>query len=128
MPRSGAVTLSDVIDPKLTLARAQCQRKDVYGVAKLLAKHGDAKLPDLRRFLTNDCPKRQSTDVANRCQALFGPTELQRGQPTWWRNDFRATPVFSPSRVAASGSRGQGRPRIQPLPGGPLFKSRSTAA
>ena len=69
MPRSGAVTLSDLIDPTLTLVCKPCGRRGVYSVARLRAKHGDAKLPDLRRFLTNDCPKHQSVDVANRCQA-----------------------------------------------------------
>jgi hypothetical protein len=32
MPRSGAVTLSDVISATLTLACKQCQRKSVYSV------------------------------------------------------------------------------------------------
>jgi hypothetical protein len=84
VPRGGTVTLSDVISPTLTLACKPCARKGVYSVARLQAKHGDAKLPDLRRFLSNDCPKHQSTDVANRCQALFDPPlETSRERPTW---------------------------------------------
>jgi hypothetical protein len=84
MSRSGAVTLSDVISPTLTLSCKACARRGVYSVARLQAKHGDANLPDLRRFLSNDCPKHQSTDVTNRCQALFDPQpELRRERPTW---------------------------------------------
>jgi hypothetical protein len=52
VPRSGAVTLSDVIDPTLTLVCKPCARKGVYSVARLMAKHGDAKLPDLRAYLS----------------------------------------------------------------------------
>jgi hypothetical protein len=84
MPRSGAVTLSDVISPTMHLVCKACNRRSVYSVKRLIAKHGDAKLPDLRRFLSNDCPKHQSTDVTNRCQALFDPQpELRRERPTW---------------------------------------------
>jgi hypothetical protein len=52
------------------------------GVSK--ARRSIIKLLDLRRFLSSDRPKHQSTDVANRCQALFGPPpELRRERPTW---------------------------------------------
>jgi hypothetical protein len=50
MPRAGAVTLSDVIDPTLTLVCKPCGRKGVYSIARLRAKHGDAKLPDCADF------------------------------------------------------------------------------
>jgi hypothetical protein len=84
MPRAGAVTLSDVIDPTLTLACKRCARKGVYSVARLQAKHGDAKLPDLRRFLSNDCPKHKAVEGVDRCQALFDPVpETRREPPTW---------------------------------------------
>jgi hypothetical protein len=47
MPRQGAVTLSDLIAPILTLICARCERKGVYSVARLTAKHGDVRLTDL---------------------------------------------------------------------------------
>jgi hypothetical protein len=56
----------------------------VYSAARLEAKHGDAKLPDLRRFLTKVCPKHQSVDVANRCQALFDPVQQTRRERATW--------------------------------------------
>jgi hypothetical protein len=82
VPRSGTVTLSDVISPTLTLVCALCDRRGVLSVGRLMAKHGDAKLPDLRAFLSADCAKNQSADFTNRCQGLFGPTELRRERPT----------------------------------------------
>jgi hypothetical protein len=84
MPRSGATTLSDVVDTTLTLACPPCGRKGVYSVARLMAKHGDAKIPDLRRFLSADCSKHKLGATANQCQALFDPQpELRRERPTW---------------------------------------------
>ena len=58
--------LSDLIAPRLTLVCARCERRGVYSVARLMAKHGDARLTDLRSFLTADCPKRakRSIDLA----------------------------------------------------------------
>jgi hypothetical protein len=58
MPRQGAVVLSDLIAPTLTLDCEPCGRRDVCSVARLQAKHGDARLTELRAFLTADCPKR----------------------------------------------------------------------
>jgi hypothetical protein len=46
--REGAVALSDLIDSTLTLVCALCDRRGVYSVARLQAKHGDARLTDLR--------------------------------------------------------------------------------
>jgi hypothetical protein len=55
-----------------------------YSVARLQAKHGDAKLPDLRRFLTIDCPKHKAVEGVDRRQALFDPPpETRRERPTW---------------------------------------------
>jgi hypothetical protein len=48
MPRQGAVTLSDLTGTTLTLVCEPCGRKGVYSVARLRAKHGDAKSPGLR--------------------------------------------------------------------------------
>ena len=71
MPRQGAVTLSDLIAPRLTLVCARCERRGVYSVARLMAKHGDARLTDLRSFLTADCPKRAKRSVHAQCEALL---------------------------------------------------------
>jgi hypothetical protein len=51
-------TLSSLITRALTLVCARCERRGVYRVARSTAKHGDARLTDLRSFLTADCPKR----------------------------------------------------------------------
>jgi hypothetical protein len=84
MPRQGAVTLSDLIAPRLTLVCAQCDRRGVYSVVRLLAKHGDARLTDLRSFLTADCPKRASFSIHAQCEAKFDPPpETRRERPTW---------------------------------------------
>jgi hypothetical protein len=73
-----------VISPTLTLACKACARRGVYRFARLMAKHGDAKIPDLRRFLSADCPKHKLGATANQCQALFDPQpELRRERPTW---------------------------------------------
>jgi len=84
MPRSGAVTLSDLMDPALTLVCARCQRKGRYSVARLMSKHGDARLTDLRTFLTADCPQRARKSIDAQCQAVFDPPpETRRERPTW---------------------------------------------
>jgi hypothetical protein len=84
MPREGAVTLSDLVAPTLTLDCAPCGRKGVYSVARLQAKHGDARLTDLRAFLTADCPKRARRSIHAQCQAVFDPPpETKRERPTW---------------------------------------------
>jgi hypothetical protein len=43
MPRQGAVMLSDLTAPTLKLVCARCARSGVYGVARLMAKHGDKR-------------------------------------------------------------------------------------
>ena len=84
MTRSGAVTLSDLIRLTLTLACARCQRKSRYSVYRLMAKHGDARLTDLRGFLTADCPQRTRKSIDAQCQAVFDPPpETRRERPTW---------------------------------------------
>ncbi len=87
MPRQGAITLSNSIAPTLTLVCAHCERRGVYSIARLMAKHGDARLTDLRSFLTADCPKRQKRDkrsIHAQCEALFDPPpETRRERPTW---------------------------------------------
>jgi hypothetical protein len=79
MPRSGAVTLSDLREPRLTLACEPCGRRGVYSVERLYDKHGDAHLPDLLNLLSAACPKRMANSMTDRCKAMF---EWPNGAPT----------------------------------------------
>jgi hypothetical protein len=45
-------------------------RRGQYSVAKLLEKHGDARLTDLRHTLAN-CPKARSTTIYDRCKVVY---------------------------------------------------------
>jgi hypothetical protein len=47
MPRDGAVVLSDLRYPTLSIVCEPCDRRRVYKVAQLMEQHGDAKLTDL---------------------------------------------------------------------------------
>ena len=67
MPKD-AFTLSDVLEPSLTIICEPCGRRGRYNVARLIAKHGDAKILFLLSDLTN-CPKTQSADIYDRCKA-----------------------------------------------------------
>jgi len=75
------------IRPDRAQARAflhPCQRKGVYSVARLMAKHGDARLTDLRSFLTADCPNRAKRSIHAQCEAVFDPPpETRRERQTW---------------------------------------------
>ena len=44
MPRDGAVVLSDLRNPTLLIVCEPCGRRGSYGVARLMERHGDAKL------------------------------------------------------------------------------------
>jgi hypothetical protein len=57
MPRDGAVTVSDLRGPTLSIVCEPCGRRETYNMARLLERHGDAKLTDLLQALAN-CPKR----------------------------------------------------------------------
>jgi hypothetical protein len=85
MPRQGAITLSDLIAPALTLVCGPCERKGRYSVARLMTKHGDAKLTDLRTFLSANCPKRASFKPTDQCKAIFDPPpETKRERRMIW--------------------------------------------
>jgi hypothetical protein len=71
MPRDGALTLSDVRDPALSIVCEPCGRRGTYNVARLMEQHGDAKLTDLLQTLAN-CPKAHSARIHDRCKAVFG--------------------------------------------------------
>jgi hypothetical protein len=64
----------------LTLACALCQRKGAYSVARLQAKHGDARLTDLRALLTADCPNRAKRSIHAQCAAKYDPPPETRRQ------------------------------------------------
>jgi hypothetical protein len=69
MPKD-ALTLSDVREPTLTIICQPCGRRGRYSVARLMAKHGDAKLTDLRAIIAN-CPKAQSASIHDRCKVRY---------------------------------------------------------
>jgi hypothetical protein len=69
MPRDGALTLSDIRGPTLTIACERCGRHGRYNVRRLIATHGaDAKLPALLATLAN-CEKARLASVYDRCKA-----------------------------------------------------------
>jgi hypothetical protein len=70
MPRDGALTLSDVRSPSLSIVCEPCGRRGRYDVAKLIEEHGDAKLTDLLITLA-DCQRARSASVYDRCKAVY---------------------------------------------------------
>jgi hypothetical protein len=70
LPRDGALTLSDLRSPTLTIVCAQCNRRGRYSVERLMAEHGDANLTDLLATLA-DCPKAGSLSIHDRCKAVY---------------------------------------------------------
>jgi hypothetical protein len=68
--RDGAFTLSDVREPTLTIVCQPCAMRGRYNVERLMAKHGDARLTDLRHALAN-CPKARSTTIYDRCKVVY---------------------------------------------------------
>jgi hypothetical protein len=53
--------------------------RGVGRVARLIEKHGDARLTDLRAFLSANCPKQASVDYNDRGKALFEKLEYRQG-------------------------------------------------
>ena len=70
MPREGALTLSDVRRPSLTIVCEPCAKFGYYNTAWLMKQYGDAKLTDLIVTLA-DCQKTHSASVQDRCQAVY---------------------------------------------------------
>ena len=70
MPRDGAFILSDVCGLTLSIVCEPCGRHETYSVARLIERHGDAKLTDVLQTLA-DCPKARSADIDDRCRAVF---------------------------------------------------------
>jgi hypothetical protein len=71
MPRDGALILSDVRSPDLSILCEPCALRERYAVARLIDEHGDAKLTDLLLRLA-DCHKARSASIHDRCKAVFG--------------------------------------------------------
>ena len=59
MPRDGAVVLSDLRNPTLSIVCEPCARRG-----------RDAKLTELLQTLAN-CPKARSASIHDRCKAVF---------------------------------------------------------
>jgi hypothetical protein len=70
MPRHGALTLSDVRTPTLTIVCQPCAQRGRYSVARLIEEHGDAKLTELLVTLAQ-CPKARSPSMYERCNAVY---------------------------------------------------------
>jgi hypothetical protein len=70
MPRDGAFILSDVLIPTLSIVCEPCGRHETYNVARLMERHGDAKMTDLLQTLAN-CPKACSANIHDQCRAVF---------------------------------------------------------
>ena len=70
MPRDGALTLSDVLSPTLSIVCEPCNRHGRYSVARLVEEHGDAKLTELIVTLA-DCQKGRSDSIHDRCKAVY---------------------------------------------------------
>ena len=73
--RDHAHTLSDFRVPTLSVECAPCGRHGRYNIAKLMEKHGDMKLPELRHVLAN-CQKAKSFSIRDQCKV-----RVRRGQP-----------------------------------------------
>jgi hypothetical protein len=71
MPRDGAVVLSDLRNPTLSIVCEPCGRRGRYSVKRLREQHGDAKLTDLLQTLAN-CAKARSASIHYRCKAVYG--------------------------------------------------------
>jgi hypothetical protein len=70
MARDGALTLSDVLSPTLSIVCEPCNRHGRYSVARLVEEHGHAKLTELIVTLAT-CPKARSASVYDRCRAVY---------------------------------------------------------
>ena len=70
MPRDGALVLSDLRQPTLSIVCEPCGRRGRYSVAKLMEQHCNVKLTDLLLTLAN-CPKAHSASIYDRCKAVY---------------------------------------------------------
>jgi hypothetical protein len=70
MPRDGALTLSDVLSPALSIVCEPCSRHGRYSLARLVEEHGDAELTDLLQTLAS-CPKTRSANIRDQCKVVY---------------------------------------------------------
>ena len=70
MPRDGALTLSDVLSPTLSIVCEPCNRHGRYSMGRLVEEHGNAKLTELLVTLAN-CPKARSASLYDRCKVVY---------------------------------------------------------
>ena len=98
MPRDGAVVLSDVRSPTLSIVCEPCGRRGTYNVARLMEQHGDAKLTDLLQTLAN-CPKAR---VGQHPRSVQGG--VRRAGPIVQLDEERLRRMFS-RRFSAAASR-----------------------
>jgi hypothetical protein len=86
MPRNGSLTLSDVRSPTLSIVCEPCRRRGRYGVERLMAEHGDAKLTDLLVTLANcdrarQVPRSPRLDPLRSALAKLDPAAALRRRP-----------------------------------------------
>ena len=88
MPRDGALTLSDVLSPALSIVCEPCNRRGRYSVARLVEEHDDAKLTELLVTLAN-CPRSHSLSIYDTVQSglrracgALGASRNIRSEPT----------------------------------------------
>ena len=70
MPRDGALTLSDVFSPTLSIVCEPCNRHGRCSVARLVEEYGDAKLTNLLEML-DSCPKTRSPSIHDQCKVVY---------------------------------------------------------
>jgi hypothetical protein len=75
MPRRGALTLSDVHAPALTIVCDLCARRGRYSVERLMKEYGDARLTELLATLAS-CPKAREAIAYDRCRAVYEGLEV----------------------------------------------------
>jgi|HubBroStandDraft_6_1064221.scaffolds.fasta_scaffold401497_2 hypothetical protein len=97
MPRDGALTLSDVRDPALSIICEPCSRRETYDAARLMERHGDAKLIDLLQTLAN-CPKARSASIHDRCRAVFERLSLWPSAEPWGEYSNERRPHRMPAQ------------------------------
>lgn len=84
MPKD-AFTLSDVREPMLTIVCEPCGRRGQYNVAKLLEKHGDAKI----LFLLSALTELPQDGVRRHLRSLQGALRGAHDSPALSPNLFR---------------------------------------
>src|ERR1700722_11897009 len=83
MPRDGALTLSDVLSPTLSIVCEPCSRHGRYSVAGLGQEYGRAKLTQLLQTLAS-CPKTRSPSIHDQCKVVYeGSGQARRRRCCW---------------------------------------------